>query len=143
MALVAVLLAVGGITQLTVSGIGVTEAVFTDADTITDNSFATLDLVPPGNVTATFNCGLGGLGRHILVEWDEVGTAEGYEVARSTASGGPYTTLGTVDAPSTQYTDDTTESNTTYYYVVRTAASGWTSDNSAEASEETPGTICL
>lgn len=129
---------------LVVVSVGATVAVFTHTSTIADNSFATLDLVPPSNVTATFDCGTLGLGKGILVEWDSVSDAEGYEVARSTDSGGPYTTIASVDASTTQYMDNDVENNTTYYYVVRSTASGWVSENSAEASETTPGsTDCL
>lgn len=143
-ALVAVLLVAVGVTQLVVSGIGVTEAVFTDSDAVADNSFATLDLVPPTNVTATFDCGTLGMGKGILVEWDGVSGADGYEVARSTESGGPYTTIATVDASPTEYMDNDVENSTTYYYVVRSTASGWVSEDSAEASETTPSsTQCL
>lgn len=143
-ALVAVVFAAVGTIQLVVSGLGVTEAIFTDPDTVADNSVATLDLVPPTNVTATFDCGTLGLGKGILVEWDGVDGAEGYEVARSTESGGPYTTVATVDASPTEYMDNDVENSTTYYYVVRTTASGWISEDSPEASETTPSsTLCL
>lgn len=141
MLLILLLVALGA-SHLALGGIGRAGAVLTDASAIPDNSFATVDLVPPTNVTATFDCGTLSIGRHILVDWDAAADAEGYEVARSTTSGGPYSVLGTVDAPTTEYQDDATESDTTYYYVVRSMAGGWISEDSAEASETTPGSIC-
>ncbi len=41
----------------------------------------------------------------------------GYKVYRGTASGGPYTLVGSVGL-TTSYTDNTVMSGTTYYYVV-------------------------
>lgn len=142
MLLILVLAALGA-SQLVLAGVGRAEAVLTDTRSIPDNSFATLDLVPPANVTATFDCGTLGIGRHILVDWDAVENVEGYEVARSTTSGGPYSVIANVEAPTTQYQDGTTESNTTYSYVVRSTAGGWVSEDSIEASETTPGSVCL
>lgn len=139
-ALAAVLVVVG----FAVVATGVAGALLTHSSTIVDNSFATVDLVPPTNVTATFDCGTLGMGKGILVEWDGVSGAEGYEVARSTESGGPYTTIATVDASPTEYMDNDVENSTTYYYVVRSTASSWVSEDSAEASETTPSsTQCL
>lgn len=139
--LASVLLAVVGVA---VVGTGVAGAVFTHASTIADNSFATLDLIAPSNVTATFDCGTLGLGKGILVEWDGVSDVEGYEVARSTDSGGPYSTIASVDASTTSDMDTDVNNDTTYYYVVRSTASGWASENSAEAAETTPSsTECL
>lgn len=142
--LLILVLAALGVSHLALGGIGRAGAVLTDVSTIPDNSFATVDLVPPGNVTATFDCGTLGLGKGTLVDWDAVSDAEGYEVARSTTSGGPYSTVATVDASTTEYFDENVENSTTYYYVVRSTASGWLSEDSAEASETTPGsTDCL
>lgn len=132
-----------GLLALCSGGIGRARAVLTDASAITGNAFATLDLVPPASVTATFDCGTLGLGRHILVDWDAVANADGYEVARATTSGGPYSTLASVQAPTTSYQDTSTQSNTTYYYVVRSTAAGWVSEDSVEASGTTPGAICV
>lgn len=40
-----------------------------------------------------------------------------YNIYRSTQSGGPYTAIGSVEAPTTAYTDNTVTSGQTYYYV--------------------------
>jgi len=50
------------------------------------------------------------------LNWSPVTGAGGYKVKRSTESGGPYTTLGSVTAAS--YTDATAVNGATYYYVV-------------------------
>ncbi len=131
-----------GVGQLLSVQLGWTSAVFTDQVTVANSTVATVELVPPASVSATFDCGTLGLGKGILVEWDPVGGADGYEVARSTTSGGPYTTLGSVDGSTTSYFDDTVQDSTTYYYVVRTIDGEWTSEDSTQASETTPS-ICL
>lgn len=69
---------------------------------------------------------------------------ESYEVGRSTTSGGAYSVIASVDASTTEYFDTDVENSTTYYYVVRSVAGDWVSEDSAEASETTPGsTDCL
>lgn len=133
-----------GVGQLLSVQLGWTSAAFTDQVTVANSTVATVDVVPPASVSATFDCGTLGLGKGILVEWGAVSSADGYEVARSTTSGGPYEGLGSVDGSTTSYLDDTVENATTYYYVVRTIAGDWTSEDSAEASETTPSsTLCL
>lgn len=145
----AITLAAGGVlvvagAQLALAGVGQTGALLTHTDTVADSTVATADVVPPATVTATFDCGTLGLGKGILVEWDAVTGADGYEVARSTDTGGPYDLLASVDASTTSYLDDTVDNSTTYYYVVRTVDGDWTSEHSAEASETTPSsTECL
>jgi large repetitive protein len=72
----------------------------------------------------------------VSVSWDLVAGATGYEVWRSTTSGGPYTKLKTVSG--SPYTDTTASPATTYFYVVRTVSAGGTSSNSAQATVTTP-----
>ena len=65
--------------------------------------------------------------------------AQGYNVQRSTTSGGPYTTIATWAAnasPNTSpnYTDTSVVNGATYYYVVSANNQSGTSDNSSEAS---------
>lgn len=66
--------------------------------------------------------------------------ASGYEIARGTASGGPYTVVGTVSGQSTTTYEDIRPNTSTYYYVVRATKFAWRSANSNQAT--TPG-ICL
>lgn len=121
-----------------------TASAFTDTSPNPDNSFAAATLSAPTNVSATFDCGVLSVGKGIVVEWETVTDADGYEVHRSTTSGGPYSLIASVDAASTSYKDTNVEDNTTYHYVVRSTAGSWTSEYSTEVSETTPGSLsCL
>jgi fibronectin type 3 domain-containing protein len=61
--------------------------------------------------------------------------AQGYNVLRSTTSGGRYTSIATWTAnTSPNYTDTSAVSGTTYYYVVSANNQSGTSANSAEVS---------
>jgi hypothetical protein len=68
------------------------------------------------------------------------GCVTGYEIVRSTTSGGPYTTLATVGAGTAnatgwiKYTDTTAEIGRTYYYKVRAVAGTEYSAYTAEIS---------
>jgi fibronectin type 3 domain-containing protein len=73
-------------------------------------------------------------GRQITLSWAGSAYAQSYNVKRSTASGGPYTTLGTVDADSLFYVDPGLTAGTTYYYVVSANNPGGESADSAEAA---------
>ena len=63
----------------------------------------------------------------------------GYNVFRSTVSGGSYTQLNSSQVPITQYTDSTVQSGQTYYYVVTAVnASGLQSTYSNQTSAAIP-----
>ncbi|HBF34755.1 TPA: hypothetical protein DDW35_09340 [Candidatus Sumerlaeota bacterium] len=64
------------------------------------------------------------------LHWLESFGATNYTVKRSTTSGGPYTTIGTVDKPS--YVDISVVAGTTYYYVVSASNTAGESPNSNE-----------
>lgn len=69
--------------------------------------------------------------------------ADGYEVARSTASGGPHTVIATVaGGASVSYTDSPPSFSTTYYYAVRATKHGWRSSD-ATVSRRTKSALCL
>jgi hypothetical protein len=72
----------------------------------------------------------------ILLAWDAVQgdpSLYGYEVRRSDAPGGPYTTIGITTAAS--YTDTAVIEGSTYYYVVRSVDTSFNrSPDSAEVS---------
>jgi fibronectin type 3 domain-containing protein len=57
----------------------------------------------------------------------------GYNIYRSTTSGGPYTLVGSAPASAFSFSDNAVASGTTYYYVVR-AVAGVESINSNEAT---------
>jgi fibronectin type 3 domain-containing protein len=64
--------------------------------------------------------------------WTASPGAAGYNVKRSAASGGPYTTLATRANP--DYNDTNVVSGTAYYYVVSAVSAGGESVNSGQAS---------
>ncbi len=69
----------------------------------------------------------------VLLSWNPVTGASGYNVKRSTVSGSGYVTLAG-DVAGTNYTDSTVSNNTTYYYVVSAVNGGNESANSSEVS---------
>ncbi|QJE96916.1 DUF642 domain-containing protein [Luteolibacter luteus] len=80
----------------------------------------------PAGLAATLDSSL-----RIRLEWGESNGATGYLVKRSTTSGGPYTSLGTVSG--TSYSDASITHGVTYYYVVTAVNANGESNNSAEA----------
>src|SRR5207249_6809204 len=81
----------------------------------------------PSNLPAT-------AGRaQMTLAWTAVIGATGYNVKRSTTSGGPYTTVGPNVTPAS-FTDSGLTNGTTYYYVVSALNAGGESANSAQAS---------
>ncbi len=83
----------------------------------------------------------------VNVSWTATAStfATGYNVLRGTASGGPFTQVGSVGGQSTVTFTDTTGTlavSTTYYYVVVATFASWTSANSNVASVTTPDTNC-
>ncbi|MEO0335186.1 MAG: hypothetical protein AAF202_02260, partial [Pseudomonadota bacterium] len=54
-----------------------------------------------------------------VIEWVSVPSVSEYEVLRSVTSGSGYTSLGTVMAPTTTFTDSTLAGGNSYFYVVR------------------------
>lgn len=126
----------------TLVGLSPTAAAFRVTTVNEGNTWRALDLVAPTGVSATFNCGLANIGNHVAVEWTAAPGAGGYQVARSTTDGGPYTVIADVGASTTSYQDTDVSLSTTYHYVVRTTASGWTSENSDQVSVTTPS-VCL
>ena len=72
----------------------------------------------------------------VNLTWSTPPVATGYNVKRSTSSGGPYTIL--VNTSSTNYTDTSVLDGTTYYYVVSAVGAGGESPNSAQVSAIVP-----
>jgi hypothetical protein len=69
----------------------------------------------------------------VALSWAAADRATKYNVKRSTASGGPYTTIA-AGVAGTSYTDTDVLNGTTYYYVVSAVNAGGESADSAEAS---------
>jgi hypothetical protein len=103
-------------------------ARLTDSATATA-SVATDTLDPPTSLAATG-------GTIASLTWTpSVDTyPSGYELARATLSGGPYTVVGTVTPQSAASTTDAPPANGTYFYVLRSVFQSWTSVNSNQAS---------
>jgi fibronectin type 3 domain-containing protein len=85
-------------------------------------------LVPsvPTGLTATAGM------EQATLNWQAASNAAGYSIGRSTVSGGPYTTVGSVTT--TNYTDLNLAGRTTYYYVVTAVTPGIQGTNSAQVN---------
>ena len=81
--------------------------------------------VPATNLIATADTS-------VRLTWTAASGAIGYFVKRSTVSGGPYVTLGSVSDQ--QFYDSPSTSGITYYYVVTAVNNAGESSNSVEAS---------
>jgi hypothetical protein len=96
--------------------------------------------------TATTNVvlsGTGGTVQHsVAITWAaSSSTVSGYNVYRSTTSGGTYTKLNSAPVTTLTYTDSTVSSGITYFYVVTDVASDGTESafsNQATAAVPTP-----
>lgn len=79
-------------------------------------------------------------GESVKLNWllspQDAGCVTGYEVARATTAGGPYTALTTVTKSIESYTDDTVQSGNTYYYAVRAISAIANSPYSNEAGAQ-------
>lgn len=84
-------------------------------------------IVPPTSLTAKAG------NSKVILSWNAVTGATGYNVKRSTTAGGPYTTVG-ANVSTTSYVDTAITNGTTYYYVVTAVNSAAESAKSNEAS---------
>lgn len=69
----------------------------------------------------------------VILNWDTVSGATGYNVKRSTTAGGPYTTIAS-NVSGTSYVDNDVVNGTNYYYIVTAITAESESANSNEAS---------
>lgn len=104
-----------------------TLAQFTDQDTSTAG-FSTDTLAPPTNLAAT-----GGLTASLTWVPSVDTYAAGYEIWRSTTSGGSYALVGTV-TPGTASSASDSPGTGIFYYVLRSYFQNWRSVNSNETS---------
>jgi hypothetical protein len=103
-------------------------ARLTDTTTVTlAASTDTLD--PPTSLAATG-------GTNAALTWTATPDtyAAGYDLQRSTVSGGPYTVVASITPRTIVATTDTPSANGTYYYVLRSVFQNWTSVTSNQAS---------
>lgn len=88
----------------------------------------------PSNLTATTVSSV-----QINLEWDDNSANEtGFQIFRSSISGGPHTLIDEVGAGETSYNDLDVAPNTTNYYEVKAFNTGGVSAASNEASATTP-----
>lgn len=99
------------------------------------NSAGQLNLVVSPNSPPTAPLGLAAVAANgvINLNWSPVTAVTGYNVKRSTVSGGPYTTIAT-GITTTTYGDTQVTNFTTYYYVVSALNDAGESTNSTEVS---------
>jgi len=82
----------------------------------------------PAGLNATASVG------KVWLRWTPVATANGYNVLRSTTSGGPYTTIATYKGTHPLYEDASVSNGTRYYYIVSAINQAGTSGNSLEVN---------
>jgi fibronectin type 3 domain-containing protein len=92
------------------------------------------DLVPP---TPTTILSVTSDGQQVSLNWAEAIKVTGYNVKRSTVSGGPYTTIESVTG--TSFGDTTLTDDEIYYYVVSSVNQNGESANSAEVKSTVSG----
>jgi hypothetical protein len=93
----------------------------------------------PGNISLS-GTGVAPVQHSAALTWSaSTSTVSGYNVYRSTVSGGPYTMINSVLVAGLNYTDTTVQSGTTYYYVTTAVdSSGSESLNSNEVAAAIP-----
>jgi hypothetical protein len=149
------------ISNVMISGAGYTAGGVQSGQIVTPGQTATLNItfapagtgLIPGNVTVTSNATnspasvtLSGTGvqpavsHSVTLTWTaSTSTVAGYNVYRSTVSGGPYTKVNSTLLAATTYVDTTVQSGQTYFYVVTSVdSSAVESANSTEVSATIP-----
>jgi len=148
------------ISNVTVSGAGYTAGGVQAGQIVTPGQTATLNVtfapagtgLIPGSVTVTSNAtnspasitlsgtGVQPVSHSVTLTWTaSTSTVSGYNVYRSTVSGGPYTKLNSTLVAATTYVDSTVQAGQTYFYVVTSVdSSGVESADSTEVSATVP-----
>jgi hypothetical protein len=148
------------ISNVTITGAGYTASGVQSGQIVTPGKTATLNVTftpagtgpIPGSVTVTSNAtnspasitlsgtGVQPVSHSVTLTWTaSTSTVSGYNVYRSTVSGGPYTKLNSTLIAATTYVDSTVQASTTYFYVVTSVdSSNVESANSAEVSVTVP-----
>jgi hypothetical protein len=148
------------ISNVTISGAGYTATGVSSGQIVTPGQTATLNVTftpsgtgpLPGSVKVISNAtnspasitlsgtGVQPVSHSITLNWTaSTSTVSGYNVYRSTVSGGPYTKLNSTPIAATAYVDTTVQTGQTYYYVVTSVdSSGVESTDSSEVSATVP-----
>jgi centrosomal CEP192-like protein/HYDIN/CFA65/VesB family protein/Ig-like domain-containing protein len=148
------------ISNVTISGAGYTASGIQSGQIVAPGQTAVLNVtfapagagLVPGSVTVSSNAtnslapivlsgtGVQPVSHSVTLAWTaSTSTVSGYNVYRSTVSGGPYTKLNSTLIAATTYTDTAVQAGQTYFYVVTSAdSSGIESTYSAEVSAIVP-----
>lgn len=147
------------ISSVSISGAGYTAAGISTGQILTPGQTATLNVTftpasagsLPGSATVTSNAtnspatitfsgtGVQPVSHSAALNWTaSASTVSGYNVYRSTVSGGPYTKVNSTLVTTTSYTDSTVQSGLTYFFVVTAVNS---SNVESIYSNEVSGTI--
>ena len=114
--------------------------------TSSSGSVSSGQLVAPSGLTAAHGTCTVLASDSVNLSWTATTStiADGYEIFRGTASGGPYSSIATVSGlNTTAYTDGGRPFITTYYYVVQAKRNNWRSSNSTQASITTKTNVCV
>jgi hypothetical protein len=148
------------ISNVTISGAGYSATGIQSGQMVGPGQSATLNVMfapagtglTPGSVTltstasnSTVSVALSGTGvqtvsHSVTLTWTaSTSTVSGYNVYRSTVSGGPYTKLNSTLVAATTYTDTSVQSGQTYFFVATAVdSSGVESADSTEVSATIP-----
>jgi hypothetical protein len=148
------------VSNVTISGAGYTASGVSSGQIVAAGATATLNVTftpasagsLPGSVTVTSNAtnspatitltgtGVQPVSHSVTLTWTaSTSTVSGYNVYRSTVTGGPYTKMTSSPTTATTYVDSAVSASTTYFYVVTSVdASGVESAYSAEVSAIVP-----
>ena len=148
------------ISNVSISGAGYSASGVSSGQILTPGQTATLNVTftpssagsLPGSITVASNAtnspasvSLSGTGvqpvsHSVTLTWTaSTSTVSGYNVYRSTVSGGPYSKVNSSLVAGTTYTDSSVQAGQTYFYVVTSVdGSGAESANSSEVSVNVP-----
>jgi Abnormal spindle-like microcephaly-assoc'd, ASPM-SPD-2-Hydin/Immunoglobulin domain/Immunoglobulin I-set domain len=148
------------ISNVTITGAGYTASGVSSGQIVKSGQTATLNVTftpsatgsLPGSAKVTSNAtnspasltlsgtGVQPVSHSVTLTWTASTSAvSGYNVYRSTVSGGPYTKLNSSLIAATTYTDSTVQASTTYFYVVTSVdSSNVESADSTEVSVTVP-----
>lgn len=121
-------------------------AIFVDPGSSASQSMSTGQLAAPTAPAASAGLCTPAVTDRIVISWTATSSswASGYEILRSTTSGGPYTVAGTVSgAGTTTFTDAPLAWSTTYHYRVRAMKHQWRSSTTAQVQRTTRTILCV
>lgn len=116
-------------------------AAFHSGSSVIANDFSTASLQSATALLGTGSCDGAGAAKATL-DWAPSSSsfADGYDIYRSSASGGPYTKIAHVtEGSASGHVDASLSISVSYFYVIQTTAINWTSIDSHERQVDTPG----